>query len=212
MQHRSYLFFICFFLFQGCAGLHTGRTFLTEMEQENDTGFFRPEEDFPVMSGDTGEMGMSEEERYRRTPRSFEDIAETRHRNALLDELRQLENEQEDVDAKFYERHKHKFSSVSDKIYFLELPPYERRDYLASRGLLIENKRAPASLSHSMMMRQNQDLVLGMSKDQVLVSWGQPSRVEIAGNPVYENERWLYQANGASKYIYFESGVVGGWE
>ena len=41
---------------------------------------------------------------------------------------------------------------------------------------------------------------------------GKPMRVEIAGNPRYENERWLYRMNGASKYIYFESGQVQGWE
>jgi hypothetical protein len=51
-----------------------------------------------------------------------------------------------------------------------------------------------------------------MSKTQVLQSWGEPARVDIAGNPSNENERWLYSMNGASKYIYFEAGEVQGWE
>ncbi len=51
-----------------------------------------------------------------------------------------------------------------------------------------------------------------MSKNDIVASLGKPARVEIAGNPSYENERWVYQFNGSSKYIYFESGVVQGWE
>jgi hypothetical protein len=43
-------------------------------------------------------------------------------------------------------------------------------------------------------------------------TFGRPTRVEVAGNPSYENERWLYSVNGATKYIYFESGRVEGWE
>jgi hypothetical protein len=51
-----------------------------------------------------------------------------------------------------------------------------------------------------------------MKKGQVMASIGRPSKVEVAGNPQDENERWLYHMNGASKYIYFESGEVQGWE
>ena len=54
--------------------------------------------------------------------------------------------------------------------------------------------------------------VTGMSKSDVMNNWGEPRRVEIAGNPSFENERWLYSVNGATKYIYFESGRVQGWE
>ena len=51
-----------------------------------------------------------------------------------------------------------------------------------------------------------------MNKTQVLTTLGQPQRVEIAGNPRFENVRWLYAEQGSPKYIYFESGLVGGWE
>lgn len=53
---------------------------------------------------------------------------------------------------------------------------------------------------------------MGMSKNEVLDQLGRPSKVEVAGNPANENERWGYLANGAMKYIYFESGYVEGWE
>jgi hypothetical protein len=53
---------------------------------------------------------------------------------------------------------------------------------------------------------------MGMSKDEVLDQLGRPRKVEVAGNPANENERWGYLANGAMKYIYFESGYVEGWE
>ena len=61
------------------------------------------------------------------------------------------------------------------------------------------------------IIRSN-DVSLGMNKNDVLESMGRPLQVEIAGNPRNENERWLYDLNGASKYIYFEAGEVQGWE
>lgn len=53
---------------------------------------------------------------------------------------------------------------------------------------------------------------MGMTKEEVMDQLGRPSKVEVAGNPENENERWGYLANGAMKYIYFESGYVEGWE
>ena len=52
---------------------------------------------------------------------------------------------------------------------------------------------------------------LNMTKEDVISSWGRPDRVDIAGKPSYENERWVYRRDGAVKYIYFEAGKVGGW-
>lgn len=53
---------------------------------------------------------------------------------------------------------------------------------------------------------------MGMTKEEVMDQLGRPTKVEVAGNPENENERWGYLANGAMKYIYFESGYVEGWE
>ena len=51
-------------------------------------------------------------------------------------------------------------------------------------------------------------------------SWGLPDSVEVAGNPIYGNERWRYKRYTPSpegyrlqsRIIYFESGKVAGWE
>ena len=59
-----------------------------------------------------------------------------------------------------------------------------------------------------------------MSKQAVRESWGEPEAIEVAGNPVFGNERWRfieqiassegYQTEG--RMIYFEGGRVVGWE
>ena len=67
---------------------------------------------------------------------------------------------------------------------------------------------------------ENNDITIGMSKGAVVQSWGDPERKEVAGNPLYGNERWLYNkmvssVDGYSKQtriIYFEGGRVAGWE
>ena len=51
-----------------------------------------------------------------------------------------------------------------------------------------------------------------MSKTEVQRIWGSPSRVDVAGNPKMENERWSFYHNGRVKTVFFESGRVEGWE
>lgn len=61
---------------------------------------------------------------------------------------------------------------------------------------------------------------LGMQKNRVKRSLGLPSQVEVAGNPKYGNERWVYVRSVPTldgyykekKVIYFEGGSVVGWE
>ena len=202
------------------------------MENE-DYSFFNPREDFPVVGGDNGRDWISESQRIQRTPAADVIMAEERSARALKSELRELESLQSDEDLEFYDKHKDRFSSASEKIYFLNLPPEERKDYLVDRGFLssqsakyrshILNQGAKVSTLYSgdndysaeysdpFVLRRN-DVMLGMNKGDVLESIGKPVRVEIAGNPRNENERWLYETNGASRYIYFESGEVHGWE
>ena len=58
-----------------------------------------------------------------------------------------------------------------------------------------------------------------MSKRAVQESWGEPERIEVAGNPTYGNERWKYSTyvsstegfNEEERMIYFEGGRVVGW-
>lgn len=211
MSLRSIPLFLLLTLPIGCAQFHTGRSYLSEMEHD-DTRFFEPRNDFPVIAGDTGRDWSTEKEMRARTPASQEDLADNLHTRTLSRELRALEQSQSEESLEFYDKHKHQLGTTSEKIYFLNLPPYERRDYLMTRGFIEEPKVEKFSLRQRSIAMKKQDILMGMTKNDVMESWGKPVRVEIAGNPRNENERWLYNLNGASKYIYFEAGQVGGWE
>jgi hypothetical protein len=195
----------------GCSQFQTGRSFLTEMEND-DSSFFNPKKDFPIVAGDTGRYWESEKERRSRTPQSEFDLAEDQSTRALKHELRELESGQSEEGQEFYDKHKHQLATTSEKIYFLKLPQSERREYLMSRGFIEEPKAPSYTPREKLFAVRQQDVLLGMKKNDVMDSWGKPARVEIAGNPQNENERWLYKTNGASKYIYFESGEVQGWD
>ena len=43
-----------------CTAFMPNRSYLSEMEQESDSSFFRPEKDFPVMAGDNGRYWYTE--------------------------------------------------------------------------------------------------------------------------------------------------------
>ena len=193
-----------------CGQLMTHRDYVAEMERD-DSSFFHPREDFPVVAGDTGRDWESASDRKNRTPASVEEIQDNNSRRFLTQELRKLEGQQSENALELYENHKHHFKTTSEKIYFLKLSQFERKDYLASRGFLKE--KAPGHKPYEQMFAmRDSNVESGMTKSQVMQNWGQPNRVEVAGNPSYENERWLYSVNGATKYIYFESGLVRGWE
>lgn len=197
--------------FISCAELNIGRTYLSEMEHD-DTRFFNPRNDFAVVNGDSGDEFLSDRERRARTPASEDDLAEDQVSRALKKELRDMEGLQNEENLEFYNKYKKSLGSVSSRIYFLKIPANERRDYLITRGI-IEETRSPASTAQERMMAaQNRDILIGMSKQDVIASWGKPQRVEVAGNPRNQNERWLYRVGNGSKFIYFESGEVQGWE
>ena len=211
MSFRPFIIFLVLGLPFGCTTFHTGRTCLTEMEHD-DSSFFTPRNDFPVVAGDSGRYWMSEQERRERTPASEDEQRDNLAARTLKRELKELESVQTEENFEFYNQHQHKFSTTSEKIYFLRLPPYERREYLLSRGFFSEDRAPAFSDKDRVFAVRKQDILLGMTKGDVLESWGKPLRVEVAGNPRNENERWLYRMNGASKFIYFESGQVQGWD
>jgi hypothetical protein len=107
--------------------------------------------------------------------------------------------------------------SDDDRIAFLSLPTFEARDRWAmQRGIYFKsNKYAP----HVRDAISRQDIILGMPKDAVVESWGEPATVEVAGNRYYGNERWKYvdyvtTQEGYQKeerIVIFESGRVVGW-
>ncbi len=212
-MRRRLIYSILFTLgLTGCAGFGTGRNFLTESIGENDSeGSFFSADDFPVMAGDSGRGWGFNEESERRGYKTPEEKEHDRTNYALERELVALEDSQSESNLELYSLHKHKFHSTSEKIFFLKLPKGERRDYLVSKGMIKEQKNAFSDRMRVAAIRQS-DVMMGMTKNDVMDSWGRPARVEVAGNPTYENERWAYNVNGATKYIYFEGGKVGGWE
>lgn len=193
-----------------CADLPTGRTYLSEMEHD-DSSFYRPDEDFPVVGGDAEVTGMSMDEyRRNRLPRTAEEKELDREGQLLRHELQALEGVQSEDEMAAYQKYKKRLATNSERIYYLKLPRGERRQYLQDRGFLENPTRAPASVDQALSRRSQ--VGIGMTKNDVMASLGRPSRVEVAGNPSFENERWLYQFGSNSKYIYFESGLVQGWE
>ena len=197
-----------------CSQYLSHRSYLSQMEHDDST-FFNPRTDFPVVVGDTGRDWETRKERLSRTPDTESEVQDDQGRRILKQELKTLEGRQADEDLAFYELHKRKLASTSEKIYFLALPQSERGEYLYSRGVE-DTARTPAAESTHVRDDaygvRDSNLSSGMTKSDVMNLWGRPNRVEVAGNPSYENERWLYKVNGASKYIYFESGFVDGWE
>ena len=61
------------------------------------------------------------------------------------------------------------------------------------------------------------DVSVGMTTRDVIHSWGQPSDVQWAGNPVQGNQKWTYQhldskwGMAETRTLYFERGKLVGW-
>lgn len=195
------------FSLTSCADLQLGRNFMAAMEQD-DSSFFHPEKDFPVVAGDKAWS----EDTPSRGPASGEEQMNDRASRALRAELRSLESAESDESASLYSEYKDKMRSTSERIYFLKLPPYERKEYLMTRGFIKEPEKQMFAPHERIFAIRKNDVLMGMTKLDVMESLGKPLRVEVAGNPRNENERWLYRLQGQQKYIYFESGKVGGWE
>ena len=210
MKSLTYGPLLMLLLLGGCGTLASRRDYLSEMEHDDST-FYSPNRDFPVMAGDSGRTSETEKERRQRTPASVEDQEQLRSWDFLSKELRQLEGAQSEEAAAQYDEFRPKLKTVSERIYFLKLSSYERKEYLAARGFLKDGTKKFKPLEQRYGLRNTQ-VSMGMSKGEVETTIGKPSRVEVAGNPSFENERWLYSVNGASKYIYFEAGRVEGWE
>ncbi len=187
------------------------RSFVTEMDGPQDS-FFVPNEDFPVVAGDYGQEYRTAKEIAQRTPLDRHEREQRWTKNSIYIELLSKENELRERDPaafKLYRSYERQFTSDSQKLYYLSLSPSERREflYLLGRGGSAESgKRAPASIDDDML------IVQGMSKEDVVRKWGEPLSVAIAGRPEFQNEKWTYMHEGKISIIYFEHGIVQGWE
>jgi len=203
------------FYFSGCAGLLENRTFVDEMDHQTDP-LFVAGQDFEHVSGDEGVPYRSREEVTMRTPASAMESYQRDEVESIYRELAFRERKLNPRDRELYNEVQTYLETPSEKIYFLSLSPYEREEYLKARRIDIGPLGASRSYNGSRSMASlapvyNQALNLGMSKDDVLRKWGRPARVEVAGNPAHQNERWSFFENGQVRQIYFEGGAVQGW-
>ncbi|MGE3974912.1 MAG: hypothetical protein AB7F59_10335 [Bdellovibrionales bacterium] len=114
-----------------------------------------------------------------------------------------------------YNNFKNNLSDKNRVEYLKQKDKNSRSRWLASVG--VSDAHYDATTQNAI---EESDIVLGMPKDAVIKSWGEPEEVQVAGNPNYGNERWLYthfesSTDGFQKqerFIYFEKGRVVGWQ
>jgi hypothetical protein len=192
-----------------CDSLLIHREHEDVMDNEGES-LFQPNKDFPVLSGDPGKKQMTKEEWDERIPKNKEEKKQFSQVQMLQKELSDLEDNLNDHEYEHYQLHKEKLSSISEKIYFLKISSIKQRDFfLFNKGKLDTFTQVNTDVRQAIRERS---VVVGMSKEAVMQSWGRPVRVEVAGNPRWENERWSFLEYGKMKTVYFERGVVSGWD
>lgn len=198
----------------GCAQFLEHRSFVDEMERED--SFFVAGRDFRTVPGDSGEIRRNRQDIMARTPASYRSKEEYETQKSLEQELQRRENGLSEHERIVYQQAKSVLSTASERIYYLNLPRHERQDYLQMRMAkagpyaYAEKERRPLSLLEQRDVSAPA-LQVGMDKNRVIDMMGRPSQVDVAGDPRFENERWVYQHDGPPSYIYFEDGQVHGW-
>ncbi|EQC46288.1 lipoprotein [Bacteriovorax sp. DB6_IX] len=195
-----------------CGPISISRSFVDEMDDQGDE-YLVAGKNFDVLPGDSGAHPYQKEDMMSRTPDRHEDYPEWSERQRIRKELTQKLSALSEEQQIWFRRNEHLFANDSQKLYFLGLSQSERDDYLVSihsKKISSTTKRAPAS-KFRYSPRASREVFMGMPKDQVVNLWGQPHRVDVAGDPRYENERWTFYENGQRKYIYFAKGRVEGW-
>jgi len=212
-KKNTFLIVIIVFLSSGCSGWLHNRSYLKEMEQVKDN-FFVPRKDFEVVSGDSGKQFRSKREITRRTPLTYKKRQQRRRKRSLLRELDQKEGGLSRRESKRYRRNEGLFNNDSERIYYLNLPIEDRLGYLSrKRGNLKRLDFADSKYtSFERGAIRKRQLFVGMTKRAVKRSWGSPERVEFAGNPRQQNEKWTFYHGKSRKNVFFESGIVQGWE
>ncbi len=138
------------------------------------------------------------------------------HQLATLDHAEQLIEGRREREQYF--ANKPYIKNDRDRLAFLALPDFETREkWLDSHH--VNGSSTPNTSLMQNIVDQN-DVAVGMTKQAVRDSWGPPDSVEVAGNPMYGNEKWMYTEQTAStegyrnekRAIVFEGGRVVGWE
>lgn len=209
-----------------CGPISMDRRFLDEMGTGEDEGFslFKPGDAFERVSGDPYYEAYTRKEMMRRTPASDEDYPEWTQEQRLKNELQTKLNSLRPAAREDFYRKERFFDNDSQKLYYLSLDRFEQQKYdqnlLEYRKHKSLGRRAEKSLAgrsvasnfhYSPRAQAHRQIAIGMDKKSVIQRWGNPHRVDTAGNPKLGNERWTFFENGESKYVFFSKGVVDGW-
>ncbi len=133
--------------------------------------------------------------------------------------LKRLETHLVDVrEREQYFKYKPYLDNDDERISYLELPSIEARDrYAMEKGIYYHAYRYSPAVRDAV---SRSDIILGMNKEAVVDSWGEPATVEVAGKEVFGNEKWSYvdyveTAEGyqrQERIVIFEAGKVAGWQ
>lgn len=177
--------------------------FFEDLDSRQEASFLSPGRAFPVMTGDeTEEIPTKKSGNFR---------ALSSQETSIREELVRKENNLNYYELDRYNKDAKYLEADSDKIYYLSLDLADRERYIASKkeeSLDQEDFRGSSVLKRSV---HSNELYIGMNKNEVVHVWGKPVRVEIAGHPSYQNERWSFIEDGSLKQVYFEGGRVHGW-
>lgn len=193
-----------------CSMMLPDRSFIEQMERQSDP-FFAPGKDFPIVGGDDGETRLSPEELNARIPASRRSSRLSRESVSIREELAEKEANLEEEELGLYLKNKKYLETDSDKLYYLSLSPDEQISYIRTKK---DDIKEELELRSNMLAKRSihsNEIFLGMGKSDVVTAWGKPGRVEIAGNPGNQNERWTFFEDGSVKQVYFEGGTVQGW-
>ncbi len=133
--------------------------------------------------------------------------------------LRRLEKEiASQIEREQYYQVRPYLKTDSERIQFLNLRGYETK----SRWISQHKLDSPTQLHspHEKEAINLGDIFVGMSSSAVAESWGEPRITEVAGNPIFQNFRWIFERQvptedgytTETRTVYFESGRVIGWE
>jgi hypothetical protein len=216
-----------------CSSILPSRSYSDIME-ETEEPFWKPGNDFPIVAGDSGKVGLSMDELQERSPENPKAAFYRTEEQYAARELRYLESTLTEERLKDYQQVDSLLGTTERKLYYLKLSDEEKESYI---GVLrngtygTSGGRFPASKtmatdypsfeeqrdtfkSHLIdaVKSYRGDVYLGMKKEEVLDQWGQPDMVEVAGNPKFENERWTFRSKQGVSILFFESGKVRGWQ
>lgn len=90
--------------------------------------------------------------------------------------------------------------------------------FCRSAGFRSETRELASDTREQSRLRRaidSRDVILGMTRQNVMQSWGEPVQREVAGRGATGNERWTYGSRYSlqgSRTVIFENGRVAGWE